>query len=85
MTTQTRKLEIIERVINLHSEEALALLEEALSAFEPALPGEQDIPAMPPRSKAEVATRLSEARAQGKAGQTLTSDEVLSRSQRRVA
>lgn len=85
MTTQTRKLGIIERVIQLDDEEALAVLEEALAAFESALPGEQNIPPMPPRSQAEVSARLAEARAQAKTGQTLTSAEVLSRIQRRAA
>lgn len=85
ITTQTRKLDIIERIINLNNEEALAVLEEVLAAFGLALPGEEAIPPMPPRSKAEITARLAEARAQAKAGQTFTSNEVLARVQQQRA
>ncbi len=81
MNAQTRKLEIIERVLHLESEEALALVEQALEMAEASIPGEDEIPAMPTRSKQEIAARLEQARADVQAGRTLTHEELVARTQ----
>jgi len=81
MTTQARKLEIIEQVLHLDSDEALALLEQALKTLAGSIPGEEDIPAMPPRGPEELAARLDQARADIKAGRTFSSEEMIARAQ----
>ena len=86
MNTQTRKLEIIEQVLHLDSDEALAVVEQALKMLQASIPDEDDIPAMPPRSKQEIADRLAQALADVRAGRTFTTEEVLARiQQQRVA
>ncbi|WP_035562737.1 hypothetical protein [Hymenobacter sp. IS2118] len=79
MNTQTRKLEIIEQVLHLESEEALAIIEQALEMLQTSIPSEDDIPAMPLRSKQEITDRLAQAEDDVRAGRTFTTQEVLAR------
>lgn len=60
MDTKTRKLEIIERVIHLDDETDLSMIEQVLEMLETAIPGEDDIPPMPPRSAAEIKARYAQ-------------------------
>lgn len=81
MNKQARKLEIIERVLHLESDEALATVEQVLEMLEISIPGEGEIPIMPLRSKQEIAARLEQARADVQTGQTLTHEELVARTQ----
>ena len=79
MSAQTRKLEIIERVLHLEDDALLAAVEEALEMRPVAIPGEDEIPAMPARTSQEIADRLTQARVDVRAGRTLTSQELRER------
>lgn len=81
MDTKTRRLDIIERVLHLDDDTGLSMIEQVLEMLETAIPGEDDIPPMPPRSAAELAADLEEARADIKAGRTFTQAEVLTLTQ----
>lgn len=81
MSAQTRKLEIIERVLHLEGEESLALVEQALEMLQTNIPGEEDIPIMPTRSKEEIARRLTQSLADMQAGHGITSEEMRARAQ----
>ena len=79
MSAQTRKLEIIERVLHLEDDESLSAVEKVLEMRQTAILGEDEVPMMPARTSQEIAALLTQARADVQAGRTLTSDELRTR------
>ena len=77
----TRKLELIERLLHLQHDEAISRVEEVMAEVERPIAGEADVPAMPTRSQEELAAGLENARADVRAGRTLTHEEMMARAQ----
>ena len=73
---QAKKLEIIERVLHLDSEEDLLMVDDLLDALNAQDAGFDDIPSMPPITATEMIAGIREAEADIKAGRVYTHEEA---------
>ena len=73
---QTRKLNIIEEVLHLESDEGLAQLEQLLAALR-ITPAEDEFPLMPHRSAAEIKARYEQSLRELEAGEGLDHEQVV--------